>query len=901
MLGHAAALAAEGASERQRRLIQNCRKLKSKVMDTATLLELYTQAQEREKQLEARIVQLEGAARAARTASNGRLEELQKRCDAMEAEAKRAADSETAKAVQLTEARGTIEQLRASLRDQQRQMHRQQQRHEAAAAATAVSLSTSGTAATNAASDATFQLPCSQCAAAAREVAKERAAADEAKAAKASAERALLEAERSWEQTRSALEASFARAAANAANAAATAAAHATNHLPLVSNTADENDGHVHMAHQFAGSSLTKRARLSGGEGVRARGGILSIAYDEDMDDVENGGGGDEEGDLDEAFESYDDGTGRCADQGGITDRRLSCGGQDEVRVGRTVMRFSLLPKDVRQTARRGTITQAIGLLEGELVRWAYSPCALRDSAAERQWPPVGVSIEASGYMDGAINELQELLCARGSEFMAEWVHRLASQIVGTRRAKPMRKYELQRAVLHCHLFARCCRTLDDGSNRVRLLCYDLARFRAYMEPALLAALACSWPSPLLTEGWEPDPNDDDVNGTPSFGNGTVGGSICDEHGGGRVLDEAVSPLPAELLPAAALAPAFARPGGATLAVLDLRCQRLLASTRIGLERSLHERACALLAQHGGRGWSLPLPAAVAQPPNVATATATPVHDVASPAATAATAATGSASALRQNSSAIAISATSTAHSDAARELKLIAQFLRGALPTEYVSRVAATPGRPTGEPEGPGESGGSSGSAGGRGRSRAPRAYNDEALRATQAAIEAAAGSSRVAPRQVPARPGRAAGECCRALELIAAGRGWQWTVDTLIRAWILPLLREAGGRSALLRLLGKLGSLSPSPSDSRAVWLRGQLRACIAAGAPFGPVEQQAAISALLELLPTSGGLGARAEDAEAVREMGRWQRAQPTSWQAVPAALKDKYHALARRLEA
>ena len=229
---------------------------------------------------------------------------------------------------------------------------------------------------------------------------------------------------------------------------------------------------------------------------------------------------------------------------------------------------------------------------------------------------------------------------------------------------------------------ARCCRTLDDGSNRVRLLCYDLARFRAYMEPALLAALACSWPSPLLTEGWEPDPNDDDVNGTPSFGNGTVGGSICDEHGGGRVLDEAVSPLPAELLPAAALAPAFARPGGATLAVLDLRCQRLLASTRIGLERSLHERACALLAQHGGRGWSLPLPAAVAQPPNVATATATPVHDVASPAATAATAATGSASALRQNSSAIAISATSTAHSDAARELKLIAQFLRGALPT---------------------------------------------------------------------------------------------------------------------------------------------------------------------------------------------------------------------------
>ena len=285
MLGHAVALAAEGASERQRRLIQNCRKLKSKVMDTATLLELYTQAQEREKQLEARIVQLEGAARAARTASNGRLEELQKRCDAMEAEAKRAADSETAKAVQLTEARGTIEQLRASLRDQQRQMHRQQQRHEAAAAATAVSFSTSGTTATNAAPDATFQLPCSQCVAAAREVAKERAAADEAKAAKASAERALLEAERSWEQTRSALEASLARAAANAANAAATAAAHATNHLPLVSSTPDENDGNVHMAHQFAGSSLTKRARLSGGEGARARGGILSIAYDEDMDD----------------------------------------------------------------------------------------------------------------------------------------------------------------------------------------------------------------------------------------------------------------------------------------------------------------------------------------------------------------------------------------------------------------------------------------------------------------------------------------------------------------------------------------------------------------------------------------------------------------------------------------
>ena len=64
----------------------------------------------------------------------------------------------------------------------------------------------------------------------------------------------------------------------------------------------------------------------------------------------------------------------------------------------------------------------------------------------------------------------------------------------------------------------------------------------------------------------------------------------------------------------------------------------------------------------------------------------------------------------------------------------------------------------------------------------------------------------------------------------------------------------------------------------------------------------SRQAAVSALLELLGTDPASALRGDDssaAAAVREVTRWQNEQAESWQAVPAALKDKFFALERRL--
>ena len=72
------------------RLLANAKKLKAKVLDTATVLELYNQAQERERQLEAAIMQERSGKAAARTQAermaSTKVTSLQKEIDALSAQ-----------------------------------------------------------------------------------------------------------------------------------------------------------------------------------------------------------------------------------------------------------------------------------------------------------------------------------------------------------------------------------------------------------------------------------------------------------------------------------------------------------------------------------------------------------------------------------------------------------------------------------------------------------------------------------------------------------------------------------------------------------------------------------------------------------------------------------------------
>ena len=114
------------------------------------------------------------------------------------------------------------------------------------------------------------------------------------------------------------------------------------------------------------------------------------------------------------------------------------------------------------------------------------------------------------------------------------------------------------------------------------------------------------------------------------------------------------------------------------------------------------------------------------------------------------------------------------------------------------------------------------------------------------------------------------------------------------------MPLLAEGGGRSAVLKLLGRLGALAPSRDDPDARWLRTELRSLIGAER-FGAAEQGQAVSALLELLPgPNDGVALGAEDAAAVRAVAAWLDARPAGWSAVPVGTRDKYFELHRVLD-
>jgi hypothetical protein len=469
-----------------------------------------------------------------------------------------------------------------------------------------------------------------------------------------------------------------------------------------------------------------------------------------------------------------------------------------------------LLPDSVITTARRGSVTLVLRMLEGELMRWLFSACALR--TADAAAPLTSVVIQPSGVGAASIEVLQKLLSERGDDWMREWLSGLARAIVGTDRCLPLAPPSLQRAVIACHLFASCCRERGD-TKRVRALCFDLARYRRCDEAALLAALCSAWPQALHSKG-------------------------CDEmpHMELPTMDEPAT-MAWQL-----------QPGAPMIAVLALRLRRQLEATR-GERRALLERARTVLIRYGGRAWD--------------------------------GAWDGDGDASRRRP-------TDAQHN--ATESQVI-EFLIHSLLRSGPLSGAVTGARP---PEVQRPSGAVTGA-------RPPEVQRLPAANGRTSAVTSAPGTTPQS-RQSITLPMASAVEGCVALELLAAGCEWSWTVNTLIRGMLLPLLAPEQGAhvSALLRLLGRLGQLAPNMEDPGVSWLRQQLHAALGVDAPttaprFSPAEEACAVAALLELVPP----GTPAHEARgAMQAIELWLRSQPKSWeQAVPATLRDRYYEYAR----
>ena len=162
----------------------------------------------------------------------------------------------------------------------------------------------------------------------------------------------------------------------------------------------------------------------------------------------------------------------------------------------------AILPDEMR-TLVHCNVNDALILLNGELVRWAYPECVLRTISGRSVVLP---SIELSGVVSAALDELQRRLATRGREFGNEFVNRLQENIMG---CTGRNQYALQRGVLQCHLFARCCKARVDTKS-LRMLTVQLSTRRDQpIEPCLLAALCCGWPAALhVAAKWEhPQPN----------------------------------------------------------------------------------------------------------------------------------------------------------------------------------------------------------------------------------------------------------------------------------------------------------------------------------------------------------------------------------------------------------
>ena len=473
-----------------------------------------------------------------------------------------------------------------------------------------------------------------------------------------------------------------------------------------------------------------------------------------------------------------------------------------------------LLPDSVITTARRGSVTLMLRMLEGELMRWLFSACALR--TADAATPLTSVVIQPSGVGAASIEVLQKLLGERGDDWMREWLSGLARAIVGTDRCLPLAPPSLQRAVLACHLFASCCRERGD-TKRVRVLCFDLARYRRCDEAALLAALCSAWPQALHSKGCDEMPN----------------------------LEMPILEMPNLEVPNLDERATMAwqlQPGAPLIAVLALRLRRQLEATS-GERRALLERARTVLIRYGGRAW-------------------TGEWD-------------GDGDASRRRP-------TDAIESQLIDESQLIEVLIHSLL------RPGAVTGAVTSAVTG----------------ARPPEVQRSLAANGRTSAATSVPGTTPQS-RQPTTLPMASAVEGCVALELLAAGCAWSWTVNTLIRGMLLPLLAPEQGAhvAALLRLLGRLGQLAPSMEDPGVSWVRRQLCAVLGVDAPttaprFSPAEEACAVAALLELVPP----GTPVHEARgAMQAIELWLSSQPKSWeQAVPATLRDRYYEYAREVD-
>ena len=209
---------------------------------------------------------------------------------------------------------------------------------------------------------------------------------------------------------------------------------------------------------------------------------------------------------------------------------------------------------DLEQSQPAVASAAIVDLLESGVSAWLYSPCALQPMGGDRG----AVSMQLSGCAAAALDELAARLST--VSWAEALLRHLALLVVGRGRDAQLPASTLQRDVLVAHLFSRCCRARDEP-GRLRVAAFELARHRHKAEPALLAALCCSWPE--------------------AMGLGAAPGAAA--MGLGEVLGALASRAPPQPQP-------HGEEGG-----------------------SLNARARALLRAQGGEGW-------VGQPESVSTA-----------------------------------------------------------------------------------------------------------------------------------------------------------------------------------------------------------------------------------------------------------------------------------------
>ena len=895
------------------RLLRNAKKLKARLIDTATLLELYSQGKERERQLEHSIFEEREGRRlkeASAAKSAAQVDELRAKLH----------DRDTA----ITELRRRVAELEAIASRGQPPPTQQQQQGTTTTTATTVAMmlppptppqpaAVAPPLPLSAPAMVASQLCCAKCALVAREAAAARTEAQTARseaqaaqAAAAAATEALANAERRWDDERR--EAAERPQPPPSVSGAAAAA-----------SEGDGDDDLDRCSHTDARSRrridapvCTELATLPSIRSMIARG--------------HRGGGG---------------GGAGSAEHEEVLDP-----------VRKTTKRVMVPPKVVR-VACAGSVADVVRLLDGPFLDW-LCPTSVHADAADGVHPLAWASataMELSGAAEVAVDALVELVFERGREFVDGWLEALGAAIVRGGGGGGGGGWcgdddegggaSLQRAVVLCHIFARTCRKIapqhygaSGDPRRVRMIAFQLARGAhgaPWRQPVLLAALCCAWPEAFDAPRWDHRPALRSSAPPCSRAAAGTGGASRAEDGGAAA---AAAALPPEL------APALAKPGAALVAALDLIARRALASTdgplpgrccsararcsqrtaaTAGRRRRLLRRQswpkrqrrlrllqCLSMARWLQRRWAAP-----AAPRDNSNLEAAPPRSLA----------LASAAAIPR------ADAVPTGHApsglDDGREDALVLQLLRGGVaaaaaaaaaatapPVAVAAAVAAAAARPGARRA---RSLGRMRNGSARPPHRPPRLWRRRppprrtSPRRTR--------SPRRRPRR--SRPSSArrrarvcvvvdpiVWDCAYALELLAARRSWRWTATDLLRKRLVPMLDAweprggatpaGGGRWAALRLLGKLGTLAPSAADEDAVWLQGKLRHYMGCDR-LDASEQACAVSAHHELLPAAVGSGSDAPSAEladAYRAVGAWINAKPDMIAHVPDNLRAKF---------